>query len=157
MLLLGHIGIIVFVASMFYLPIFFAVTGVLLPDIIDKGLFTLGIASCGRYFSHSIFFPFIVGSLIFLVTRRWKLALAIVLGSFLHLLQDVTYFIPWFFPLVNYLEMSLCGPIEVEFGMFAIITEVIGAGLLIFTFGFRQKFIYLREKFWNLLARIMFW
>ncbi len=154
MLYLGHIGIAVFLASMLYLPIIFAVIGVLLPDIVDKGLYMLGIVPCSRYFAHSIFFPLVVGSIVFLVTRRWKLALAITFGSLLHLFQDMHWVVPWFFPLISYPEILACGPIKVNVNLFIIVTEVIGAGLLVFTLGFRQKFIYLRRKFWGLLMKI---
>lgn len=158
MLYLGHIGITIFIATMLYLPILFAVIGVLLPDVVDKGLYLLGIVPCTKYFGHTIFFVFIVGSLTYVITRRWKLVLAISVGCSLHLIEDAIYlhflnnssdFIPWFFPLLNYPNLSVCGPLEVEFINVFIITELIGALFLIFTLGFSSKIIYLRKNYGN--------
>lgn len=156
MLLFGHIGITIFIATMLYLPMTFAVLGVLLPDIIDKGFFLLGLFPCVRFFGHSIFFPLVIGLLTYLVTRKWKFALAITLGAFLHLLQDIEGFVPWFYPFINYPELGVC-EFRVEFGLFAIITESIGAGALVFTLGFKSGVIWLRKKFWNLLLKMKFW
>jgi hypothetical protein len=154
MLYFAHIGFTVFIASMLYLPVIFAVAGALLPDIIDKGGNAIGLIPCGRYFGHSIFFPLTLGFLTYIITRKWKLTLAIFVGSFGHLLLDSFYFLPWFFPLIKYPQLSVCAPLKMGFGIFEIVTEIIGAGLLIFTLGFTSKLIYIRKSFWNLLLRI---
>lgn len=149
MLFLGHIGITAFIAALLYLPVVFAVGGVLLPDMVDKVLFLAGLSPCGRFFGHSIFFAPIIGAITYAITRRKDFAIAIMLGAFLHLMEDMTYFVPFLYPIKSYAFASVCKPIEVIFGTFQVVTELIGAGLIIFAFGFNSKFIRLRRMLWS--------
>jgi len=154
MLYFAHIGITIFIAALFYLPILYTAIGVLLPDIIDKGFFILGVTPCGRYIGHSLLFPLIVGLITYSMSRNWKITIALMFGVFLHVLQDSSYFIPWFFPLVKYSQMNSCGALDVQFGIFEIITESIGLLLLIFTLGFTKQLVFIRKKIWSLLLKM---
>ncbi|MEM5797099.1 MAG: metal-dependent hydrolase [Candidatus Aenigmatarchaeota archaeon] len=147
MLLLGHIGITAFVSSMIYLPAFFAIVGSLLPDIVDKGLFLLG-APCGRFIAHSIFFFPIAGSVTYLITRNKKFAIAISLGSLLHLIQDMNDNVPFLYPLKNYTFFVTCN-FEFEFTPFIIVSEILGSLSLLFVYGFNKNFLKLRKLFWR--------
>jgi len=71
----------------------------LLPDLLDKPLWFLGIGM-GRFVGHTLFFVFLVAFVFFLRKRTYGL-FALVAGM-LHLLTDVGYFIPWFYPFVEY-------------------------------------------------------
>ena len=71
----------------------------LLPDLLDKPLWLLGIGM-GRFVGHTLLFVFLVAFVFFLRKRTYGLfALA---GGMLHLLSDVGYFTPWFYPFVEY-------------------------------------------------------
>ena len=146
---MAHIGIAAFVATFFYLPAIFAVAGALLPDIIDKSLFMLGVTPCGRFIGHSIFFAPVIGLITYLVTRRKSLAIAITLGSLLHLVLDLGYFIPLLYPIKNYPFSSICGPIEITSNILEWVAEGIGIVLIMITFSFNSKFLYLRDKLWS--------
>ncbi len=154
MLLLGHIGITAFIATFFYLPATFAVAGVLLPDIVDKALFLSGLSPCGRFFGHSLFFAPLLGAVTYTITRRKGFALAIMVGSFLHIAEDMTYFIPFLYPVKSYAFSSICGPMEVSLGIFEMITEGLGAALIMVTFAFNSKFLYLRDRLWFKIFKI---
>lgn len=151
MLYLGHIGFTTFVSSLVYLPILGGVIGVLLPDVIDKGLFILGYVPCSRFAAHSIFFFPVAGAATYIITRNKKLAFAVALGAALHLVQDMHDYLPLLWPLKNYAFFAVCGKIEVLFTPFVIVTEVIGGLLLISMVTFKPKFIYLRKILWNQL------
>ena len=70
MLLLGHLGITLFMGSILGMSLLFLAIGVLLPDIIDKGFYILGLLPCGRSLAHNIFFGPIVAGLVFVITRK---------------------------------------------------------------------------------------
>lgn len=146
MFLIGHIGFTVFLSVLFYLPASYAFIGVLIPDIVDKLLLASGLTSCGRLFSHSIFFSPILGLSAYAITRRRGLALAIAFGSFLHLLEDATYFVPWFYPIIDYTRE--CKPFEIYYGMFELVTDVAGLGLLMATVKLNSKLLYYRDLMW---------
>jgi len=78
-----------------------AVTGFcfLLPDLLDKPLWMLGI-SCGRFVGHTLLFVFLV-AFVFSLRKRTYGLFALV-GGMLHLLSDVGWFIPWLYPFVKY-------------------------------------------------------
>lgn len=141
---LGHTGITVFLSTLFYLPAQFAFMGVLLPDFVDKTLFVTGITPCGVFAAHTIFFGPVISLITFLVTKRKNLALAILFGSFMHLLEDARHFLPWFYPIVNY--PFICGPLIFEITPFAILTEGLGFLLLIATVVFNSKLLYYRNR-----------
>ena len=153
MLLLGHIGITAFTASMIYLSILGVVIGVLLPDIIDKGLFVLGQAPCSRFIAHSIFFFPLAGLVAYAITRNKKFALAIAFGSLLHLVQDLNGDIPFLYPFKDYAFFETCVGIKFAFTPYILSGEIIGAILLIFVLGFNRKFISFRSKIWNLIKK----
>lgn len=144
MLLLGHIGIAIFLSTLFYLPPLFALVGVLLPDIVDKLLFIPGVTICGRFFGHTIFFGPLVGFLTYIVTRRKNLALAVLFGSYIHLLQDVGRFAPWFYPIINY--QFECEPTRISVGFFEIVTESLGVSLIVVKIFFNSKLLYYRDR-----------
>ena len=78
-----------------------AVTGFcfLLPDLLDKPLWMLGI-SCGRFVGHTLLFVFLV-AFVFSLRKRTYGLFALV-GGMLHLLSDVGWFMPWLYPFVKY-------------------------------------------------------
>jgi len=71
----------------------------LLPDIVDKPLWALGIG-CGRYVAHTLLFVFLV-SIAFSLKKR-AYGLFALFGGVFHLLMDVGWFVPWFYPFVRY-------------------------------------------------------
>jgi len=141
---LGHIGITVFLSVLLYLPASFAFIGVLLPDVIDKLLFAAGLVPCSIFFSHTVFFGPIISILTFLVTKRKDISLAILLGSFAHLLEDANHFVPWLYPIINY--PFNCGPLTFTITPFVVLTEALGVALLVATVVFNSKLIYFRDK-----------
>lgn len=144
MIFFGHLGITLLVGMLLSLPIIPVIIGVLLPDVIDKTLFTLGILPCGRSFAHNIFFGPIVASLVFVLTRRKNIAIPILFGLYMHLLEDAKNFVPWFYPIVNY-NFS-CAPVKITLGQYEIAMEIVGMILLLAIFFWRPKIIYLRER-----------
>ena len=154
MLLLGHIGITTFVSSMLYLPILGGVIGVLLPDMVDKGLFVLGYAPCGRFIAHSIFFFPIAGLVTYIITKNKKLAVAVALGAFLHLLEDVHGDVPLLYPLKYYSFFDTCQQVRISFSPYIITTEVIGGLILVFMGVFNSRFSNLRKALWSRLKNI---
>lgn len=102
MLPLGHIGITVFLASLLHIPTIPVLVGSIAPDIVDKILFIFKIAPCGRFFAHSVFFGPILAVITMIVTHRKSTGIAVLFGCYMHLLEDVRQFLPWFFPLVQY-------------------------------------------------------
>ncbi len=142
---LGHIGTALIIASVFYIPVAAFVVGVLLPDIFDKGLTILGFLECGRSAGHNVFFALAAGAIALAVTRKKSVALAIFLGVILHLVEDSTHFVPYFYPLVAY-DFSECGPVEFQPGTFEIAMEVVGIALITLWWKFRAKLFYLRER-----------
>lgn len=153
MLLLGHIGITAFVSSMLYLPILGGVVGVLLPDMVDKGLFVLGFAPCGRFIAHSIFFFPVAGIVSYAITRNKKFAVAVALGALLHLVQDMHDNVPLLYPVKDYAFFATCGEVRILFTPYLIITETIGALLLIFIGVFNSKARTLRKFLWTQIEK----
>lgn len=146
MFLIGHIGFTVFLSVLFYLPASYAFIGVLIPDVVDKLLLASSITSCGRLFSHSVFFSPVLGLSVYSITKRKDLALAIAFGSFLHLLEDATYFVPWFYPLIDYARE--CKPFGIYYGMFELATDAAGLGLLMATVKLNSRLLYYRDLVW---------
>ncbi|MBI2547003.1 MAG: hypothetical protein HYW23_00995 [Candidatus Aenigmarchaeota archaeon] len=152
MLLLGHIGITAFIAGLIYMPLSGMILGVLLPDIIDKSLFFLGIAPCSRFIAHTIFFFPLAGLLTYAITKNKKLAFAVTLGIMLHLVEDLHDSVPFLYPLKNYAFLSTCG-FGVSFSGYFIVTEVIGAALLLFMAFFNSQYLYIRKLLWDFIIR----
>jgi len=144
MLALFHLGITALVAVIIGLPIFSSMIGALLPDIVDKGLFFLGVAPYGRFFAHSIFFGPLIALIIFMLTRKSYLALSILFGCYLHLLVDITYFVPLFYPLVGYNFPS--NKFEMDLWWFIILTESMGIAILYSSIRFKSEILYYRNR-----------
>ena len=157
MLFLGHIGFTSFILSMFYLPALGGIIGTLLPDIVDKGLFILGYAPCSRFLAHTLFFPPVLGLMSYGITRNKKLAFAVTLGAFLHLLEDTHDNVPFLYPVKMYSFLDNCGGIQIRFTPYFIITDTIGGALTIFVFGFRKRFVALRESSWRIVYKVSSW
>ena len=144
MIFFGHLGITIFLGMMLFLPILYVGIGALLPDIVDKLFFNLHLLPCGRSLAHNIFFGPVVAGVVYLITRRKDVSFAILFGSYLHLVEDATNFIPWFYPVVNY--AFSCGPTTLHLGRFELVAEVVGLSLLILILFYKSKVIYVREK-----------
>lgn len=155
MLLLGHIGLTAFASSLLYLPVLGGVLGVLLPDIIDKGLLTIGYAPCSRFIAHSIFFFPAAGLVAYIITRNKKLALAVALGALLHLVEDMHDDVPFLYPIKNYAFFSTCGDVKILFTPYIIATEFIGGVTLIFLSTFKSRFAKLRSLIWAIIFKIV--
>jgi len=80
-------------------PVTVTVLCFLLPDLVDKPLWALGVG-CGRYVAHTLLFVFLV-SLAFALKKRAYGVFALF-GGMLHLLSDIGWFIPWLYPFVRY-------------------------------------------------------
>ena len=142
---LGHLGIALVIATIFYIPVAAVVVGVFLPDIVDKGFAILGLVDCGRSIAHNVFFAIGAGAVALAITRKKSIAFAIFLGILLHLAQDSAGFVPYFYPIVEY-DFSDCGPVEIHPGTFEIVMEIVGFSLIIIWWRFKSKLIYLRER-----------
>ena len=96
---LGHVGITLPVARALRLNMWVVLFTALLPDIVDKTMWWLGLGA-PRYVGHSLLFLALV---VFLFSLRGKRgSLAALLGGGSHLLLDSGEFVPWFFPFVSY-------------------------------------------------------
>lgn len=142
---LGHIGTALIAAAFLSMPAAAFVLGVMLPDIIDKGLAILNLIDCGRSWAHNVFFAVGAGLVALAVTRNKKVALAIGLGAILHLVGDSTHFVPYLYPLVQY-DFGECGPVQFQPGAFEVTMEAVGLALIIVWWRFRSKLFYLRER-----------
>lgn len=134
---LGHIGITVFLASLLSLSPLYAISVVLIPDIIDKPLNILGLAPFSRYIGHTLFLGFLLSSIVFLFTRKKIISLSILFGYYIHLLED-TGFIPWFFPFIRY-DFPV-EPFRIKYTLLQFTLDVVGFILLWFTFKTNSKF-----------------
>ncbi len=155
MLLLGHIGLTAFASSMLYLPILSGVIGALLPDVVDKGLFTLGFAPCSRFIAHSMFFFPAAGIITYVITRNKKIALAVALGALLHLVEDMHDGVPFLYPIKDYAFFNTCGDIKILFTPYIIATEFIGGVTLIFMSVFKSRLAKLRSFIWATIFKIV--
>jgi hypothetical protein len=71
----------------------------LLPDLVDKPLWMLGIGM-GRFVGHTLLFGFLVAFVFFLRKRTY--GLFALVGGMSHLLWDAGTFMPWLYPFVKY-------------------------------------------------------
>ena len=106
-------------------------------------------------FKSSIFFFPTAGLIAYIITRNKKFALAVALGAFLHLLQDMHDDVPFLYPLKDYAFFDACKQIEIVFTRFVIVTELIGGSLFIFVFRFSKRFIEFRRVLWNAINKIL--
>lgn len=146
MLFFGHIGITAFLGALLYLPILIVGIGSILPDLVDKSLLILGVTPYTRLFAHNVFFGPIVSLITLLVTRRKHFATAMLFGSYMHLIEDISHTVPWFWPFVNY-DLAEVVELKVSVDIFEIVTELIGLSLLAVLFAFRKQVFKLREKY----------
>ena len=72
----------------------------LLPDLVDKPLWVLGVISDGRYIGHTLLLTFLVAFVFSLKKRVY--GLFAICGGILHLLLDTMGFVPWFYPFKSY-------------------------------------------------------
>jgi F0F1-type ATP synthase assembly protein I len=72
----------------------------LLPDLIDKPLWVLGVFSDGRNLGHTLLLMFLVAFAFSLKKRVY--GLFAVCGGISHLLLDTSGFMPWFYPFKGY-------------------------------------------------------
>ena len=72
----------------------------LLPDLIDKPLWVLGVFSDGRNIGHTLLLVFLVASAFSFKKRAY--GLFAVCGGISHLLLDTSGFMPWFYPFKRY-------------------------------------------------------
>lgn len=125
---------------------FTLIIGTLLPDIIDKALFLLGLGN-GRLFSHNLLFVGISFLILFLFTKKnLRVSLPFLLGLVAHLLMDMPH-VPFFYPFLSYEFVSIEEPfwfwIRTLFtNPLVIITEITG---LIFLF-----FILIKNRLYHL-------
>lgn len=143
MLPLAHIGISMLLASLLYIPVAGALIGSIAPDAVDKILFVIGVSPCSRFFAHSIFFGPLLAAAVFLVTRRKDMAIAVLFGSYVHLLEDAVNFLPLFYPMVKY--DFYCPPLTVEPSIVDIILEGIGALLIPVTLALTPRIAYFKR------------
>jgi hypothetical protein len=72
----------------------------LLPDLVDKPLWVLGVFSDGRNIGHTLLATFLV-ALAFSLKKR-VYGLVAVCGGMAHLLSDRSGLVPWFYPFKTY-------------------------------------------------------
>jgi hypothetical protein len=72
----------------------------IVPDLVDKPLWVLGVFTDGRYIGHTLPLAFLV-ALAFTLKKR-VYGLFAVCGGMAHLLSDRSGLVPWFYPLKTY-------------------------------------------------------
>jgi hypothetical protein len=139
----GHIGMALFLGFMLSLPMVFVMIGSILPDIIDKPLFLLGLAPSGRYISHTLIFFVATSIATYLITRNKFATLALSFGMATHFFGDVFHFVPWFYPFVNYdfKPYAILG-----WDPIAITAEIVGFVLLVIIVKYGVKLDAIRNK-----------
>lgn len=142
---LGHVGTALILASFLSLPAAAFVLGVLLPDILDKGLVFLGLVECGRSYGHTLLFAAAAGFVALAATRKKEIALAVLLGCLLHLAEDVAGEVPVLYPFVPY-DFYACGVYVPQPGGLDILFEFLGAGLIIVWWKWKGKIVYLGRR-----------
>lgn len=145
MLLFGHIGITAFLGIFFSLPFLLVGFSAILPDIIDKFLVLTGISPYTRLFAHNIFFGPFVSMIVYAITKRKDYALTVLFGTYMHLLLDMTHVVPLFWPLISY-NLTPVYEVQITFGLFEIVSELVGISLLMVLFTSRQNILELRER-----------
>ena len=72
----------------------------ILPDLVDKPLWVLGVFTDGRNIGHTLFTTFLV-ALAFSLKKK-VYGLVAVCGGMAHLLSDRSGLVPWFYPFKTY-------------------------------------------------------
>ena len=96
---LAHVGIVLPVAYVLRLNLGVTALCALLPDMVDKPLWALGVGA-PRYIAHTLLFVVAVSFAFFLWRRAF--GLAALLGGTTHLLLDLNSQVPWFYPFASY-------------------------------------------------------
>ena len=96
---IGHVGIALAVAYVLRWNLIVVIFCALLPDLVDKSLFVVGLGS-SRYVAHTLLFVVLVAGAFFF--RRRSYGLPALVGGLSHLLLDLNGFVPWFYPFVSY-------------------------------------------------------
>jgi membrane-bound metal-dependent hydrolase YbcI (DUF457 family) len=111
------------------------VIGSLLPDIIDKPIYLLGLGN-GRFISHSLFFISLVFLAVVIISKsNYKVSIPFLIGMGLHLILDLPD-VPWFFPFIAYESVIVEEPILYWFKVLftdplVITTELLGISFCI--------------------------
>jgi hypothetical protein len=130
MILFGHIGLSIFLGSFLSLSLFAVLTGALIPDVIDKTLLLFGLINTGRFIGHTLFLGILISLVFYIIFRRKLVSISLLLGYMLHLLEDATHFVPWFYPFINYdFSAYSLGPV---FTPFNIASEIVGIVMFIY-------------------------
>jgi len=146
MIILGHIGITVFLGNLLSLALTYVFLGSILPDIIDKPFQILG-TGYGRFIGHTLIMGLLIAVIIHLVTRKKLLSLSFLFGYWVHLLEDASAFVPWFYPFVNYdFPVYSFGPV---FTVFNVTSEIVGIILLVQLMRSKSHFQGLLVKNWK--------
>lgn len=101
MVRLGRVHIPLFVANLLKPELIVTGFCFLLPDLVDKSLWALGVGN-GRYVAHTLLFVFLVAFAFSLKKRVY--GLMTLCAGIVHLLLDLPNrgFVPWFYPFVTY-------------------------------------------------------
>ena len=138
MILFGHVGISILLGSLFSLALFVVLIATLMPDLIDKSLFLLGLTNTGRFIGHTLFLGFLFSLIVHIIFRKKLFSISFLFGYLLHLLEDAVKFVPWFYPFVNYdFSTYSIGPV---FTPFNIASEIIGIIILIYMIRTNSQF-----------------
>jgi hypothetical protein len=119
--------------------------GVLLPDIVDKGLVFSDLVRCSRSYGHTILFAAAAGFVSLAVTRKKGVALAVVLGCLLHLAEDMGGTVPVFYPIV-WQDFHACDKYVPQAGSYEMIFEIVGFSLIVIWWKWRAKISYIGRR-----------
>jgi membrane-bound metal-dependent hydrolase YbcI (DUF457 family) len=130
MILFGHIGITTLLGSLLSLSVLAVFIGALLPDAIDKTLYLLGLTATTRFIGHTLFLSILIPLIVYVILRKKLITLSLSFGYWLHLLEDATRFVPWFYPFISYdFSAHLIGSV---FTPFNIASEIVGIVMFIY-------------------------
>ena len=122
--------------------------GSLLPDIVDKPLFLLGLGN-GRFLSHNLLFITISFLIVYFSSKRNKaISFPFLAGLIFHLILDIPH-VPLFYPLVSYEFHFVEEPLlywirQLWTNPFVLITEIIGLLFIIFIL-IKNKLYHIKE------------
>lgn len=145
MLFFGHIGITVLLGTLFFLPALVVGLSSILPDLVDKGLLVVGLSQYSRLYAHNIFFGPIVSAIVYLVTKRKSFALAVLFGTYFHLLEDIRTPLPWLWPFVK-TDLAPVTALKISPDIFDLVMEAIGLSCLASLFVFRKTISAARKR-----------
>jgi len=146
MILFGHLGITTFLGSLLSLSLIFVFLGAALPDLIDKPLFILSLGPSTRFIGHTLFLGVLISLIVYIVSRKKVYSISLLFGYFVHLLEDVPYFMPWFYPFIGYDFPRYSGS---GFTPFNIFMEFVGFVLLIYVIRTNSHFRISLDKLLN--------